>query len=361
MKMKQDIKGAGVIAVALAGTGLTQMAEAAMVTLNGQPMATSVAPIQRNGRTLVPMRDIFQALGANVSWNSLTQGITATRGGTNIGLQLGNRAATVNGQRVYLEQSPILYNGSTMVPMRFVAEALGAQVNWNPRAEIAAITTQDGRVARYNGGGQGYGGHAVAGARTISVPAGAVVRVRLDNQLSSATARTGDRFTATVLSNSPGDSEFPAGSKLVGVVSDAEQKNGKNPGVLDLDFQSVVMPGGARYPLRGSLTSLDNNNVDRSNPGRIMAKSSGSSKDKLKVIGIGAGAGFLLGKVLKTNSTLTTALGALGGYLYGKKNSDKAREAVLPAGTELAVRLDRNVSYADATGYYDQRSRYFKM
>ncbi|MBV9866084.1 MAG: copper amine oxidase N-terminal domain-containing protein [Abitibacteriaceae bacterium] len=357
MKAKQNIKKVGIVALAVAGTGLTSVAQAAQVSLNGQPLPTSVSPIMRSGRTLVPMRDIFQALGANVSWNGLTQGITATRGGTNISLQIGNRNAVVNGQRVALEQPAVVYHGSTMVPLRFVSEAMGAQVNWNPVSEIAAIST-DGRVAQVPGGQQ------VAGARQISVPAGAVVRVTLDNSLSSATARTGDRFTATVDSQNPGDSEFPPGSKLVGVVSEVQPKNGNQPGVLDLDFRSVELPGGQRVPLRGSLISLDNNSVDTSTRGRIMAKqgASNNNKDRLKVIGIGAGAGFLLGKLLKQNSTLAAVLGAAGGYLYDrKKNKNDVREAELPAGTPLGVRLDRNITYADASNYYNQRSAYFKM
>lgn len=361
MKAKQNIKKVGIVALAVAGTGLSSVAQAAQVSLNGQPLPTSVSPIMRNGRTLVPMRDIFQALGANVSWNGLTQGITATRGGTNVSLQIGNRNAVVNGQQVALEQPAIVYHGSTMVPLRFVSEAMGAQVNWNPNSEIAAIST-DGRVAQLPGIQQG--GQQVAGARQISVPAGAVVRVTLDNGLSSATARNGDRFTATVDSQNPGDSEFPPGSKLVGVVSEVQSKNGNQPGVLDLDFQSVELPGGQRVPLRGSLISLDNNSVDSSTRGRIMAKqgASNNNKDRLKVIGIGAGAGFLLGKLLKQNSTLSAVLGAAGGYLYDKKkNKNDVREAEVPAGTQLGVRLDRNITYADASNYYNQRSAYFKM
>lgn len=337
--------------LALASTGLTQIAPAAEVTLNGRPLATSVAPIQRSGRTLVPMRDIFQALGANVAWNGQTQSIAATRGATNIGLQIGNRAATVNGRQVYLDQPAALYHGATMVPMRFVAEALGAQVGWNSATEVAAITTGTGS------------GQAVAGLRQINVPEGAVVKVKLDGQLSSATARRGDRFTSTVVSANPGDSEFPAGSKIEGVVSDVQNQNGDTPGMLDLAFQSVILPGGTRYPLDGLLTSLDSKSVDASNPGRIMGKAGSGKDNKLVVIGIGAGVGFVLGKLIKQNTTLTTLLGAVAGYVIDKKKGDqnKPTEAVLPANMELGVRLNRAMTYADVSGYYNQRSTYYKM
>lgn len=356
MQAKQSMKRMGVVTLALAGTGFTSLAQAAQVSLNGQPLATSVSPVTRDGRTLVPMRDIFQALGASVQWNALTQGIVANKGNTNISLQIGNRSAVVNGQKVMLEQPAILYNGNTMVPLRFVSEAMGAKVGWNNATEIASIYT-DGNLP------QGAGGQQVAGAREISVPTGAVVKVTMDTDLSSATARRGDPFSATVVSQNAGDSEFPVGSKLEGVISDAQSKNGDNPGVLDLDFRAVTLPGGSHYPLRGSLISLDNQSVDTSNPGRITAKAgSSNSKDKLKVIGIGAGAGFLLGKLLKKNSILTAVLGAAGGYLYdSKKGGNKTKEAEVTAGTQLAVRLDGPVSYADASNYYDQRAHYVKV
>ncbi len=352
MRLKQAVRMTAVLAVALGGTGLTQLAKAATVTVDGQQLATSVAPIQRNGRTLVPMRDIFQALGASVAWNNQTQGITATRGGTpaaNVGLQIGSRFATVNGRGVTLDQPAVLYRGNTMVPMRFVAEALGAQVNWNGATEVAAITT---------------GNHvAVAGLRQISVPQGAVVKVTLDSALSSATARRGDRFTSTVVSQNPGDSEFPAGSKIEGVVSDATSQDGNAPGMLDLSFQSVVLPGGSRYPLDGSLIALDSANVDTSTPGRIMGKTGSGKDNKLVVIGIGAGVGFVLGKLIKQNTTLTTLLGAVAGYVIDKKKGDKnsPTEAMIPTNLQLGVRLNRSMTYADAGGYYNQRSTFYKM
>src|SRR5688500_18640410 len=115
--IRQIVSGTALMTLTLTGNGLIQRAEAAMVTLNGQPLQTSVAPIQRNGRTLVPMRDIFQALGASVNWNGSTQSIAAKRGDTNVGLQMGRRAASINGRAVSLDQAPILYRGSTMVPL----------------------------------------------------------------------------------------------------------------------------------------------------------------------------------------------------------------------------------------------------
>jgi len=356
MKKPHISRITGLTALALAGTGLLATAQAATtVQVNGQALRTSVPPVQMNGRTLVPMRDIFQALGATVQWHQANQDITATRGGTNIWLQLGNRVAMVNGQRRTLDQAPLIYRGSTLVPLRFVSEALGANVNWNNQLQMVSIDT---------GGYTGSSGQQVAGARYITVPAGAVVPVTLDQDLSSANANRGDVFTATVKSATAGDSEFPPGTKLQGVVSDVVRKDNDRAGALDLSFNQVVLPDGSRYDVRGSLTAMDNDSVTHPAPGRIMAKPKTGKNDNTKDILIGAGAGFLIGKVLlKQNSILSAALGALGGYIYGKRNDNdtKVADVSVGRGTELGVRLDTAVSYVDNFGYANQRSPYLSL
>jgi len=349
----QAWKATGVATIALAGTGLQEVANAAIqMHLNGQPLATSVAPVKMRGRTVVPMRDIFEALGANVQWNAFTQGITARKAGKTVNLQINRREASVNGRRVYLDQPPILYRGSTMVPLRFVSESMGANVQWHDAMQLVSIQTGT-NVA-------GGAGQSVAGFRTISVPEGVVVPVKLDTAISSATAQVGQTFMATVVSQKLGDSEFPVNSKVEGLITEVRPKEGDNPGVLDLDFRAVILPDGTRYPLRGQLISLDNENVNTSQ-GRITAKtSSKSGGDKLKVIGIGAGIGFIAGKVLKKSTTITTILGGLAGGVLANKNDKKASEAVLAADTRLGVRLNGPVTYRDTTDYGTYRRTFLR-
>ncbi|HVF09846.1 MAG TPA: copper amine oxidase N-terminal domain-containing protein [Abditibacteriaceae bacterium] len=353
MNYKKSFKAAGVAALALGTVAWSEAAQASYVTLNGQPLATSVAPITRSGRTLVPMRDIFEALGATVQWNSLTQGIVATRGTTAINMQIGNRVARVNSQQVRLDHSPMLYRGSTMVPLRFVSEALGARVNWNNARQIAAITTA---------GSTASAGTAVSGVRSITVPAGAVVPVTLDSTLSSASAKVRDTFLTTVVSTNPGDSEFPSGTKIEGVVTEVRRKTATSPGLLDVDFRAIVLPTGERYPLRGRLSALDDDSVTQESEGRIVAKSSTKNKDRVKLIGIGAGAGFLIGKVLlKQNGILSAVLGAAGGYLYSQsKSKNRLAEVNIAPGTKLGVQVDRPMTYTDASGYAQQRAPYIR-
>jgi len=362
----------GLATVVLTTSGLAGMAGAASVELNGQPLATSARPITMNGRTLVPMRDIFEALGAQVNYNAVTRGISATRATTRIDLQIGNREAAVNSQPQMLDQAPMVRDGVTFVPLRFVSTALGARVAYNPSTALVSVSTgtNTGSVAyngtdsvAYNGTGSaaynGTGGSQVAGVRTISIPAGVVVPVTLDQELSSATSRVGETFTATVKSQQSGDSEFPVGSRIEGVITEVQAKNGDQPGVLDLEFRAVTLPDGSRYPLRAELIPLDSKTVDSTRAGRITARTQSSSgKDRAKIIGIGAAGGFILGKVLKKDGLLPAILGAVGGLIYSQKQAKDSSDANLAAGTELGVRLNSAVAYNDTMGYSTERTRY---
>ena len=351
--MKTNKKQIAALA-ALAVAGATTLAEAASIQLNGQPLQTSVSPIMYRGRTLVPMRDIFEALGAEVQWDPYTRSITATRAATTVKMQMGRTTAWLNGHQMPLDQAPMMVNNRTMVPLRFVSEALGANVSWNNQMQLVSINTGGTPVA----GNNGTGGTAVAGVRTISVPAGVVVPITLDQEVSSATARVGDPITASIKSQRLGDSEFPGGSKIEGVVTEAKPRTGAEPGVLDLQFRSVLLPDGSRVPINGQLIALDSDSVVNGN-GRIVAPASKGGGNKLKVIGIGAGAGYLIGKVLlKKDGILSAVLGAAGGYLYdASKNKGGTADARLAAGTALGVRLNNGVSYRDTTGYATNREQ----
>lgn len=136
----------GGLCAALPFTGGTRAASAQSVVINGQALRTGVAPIQRNGRTLVAMRPIFEGLGATVMWNAATKVITAKTDTTTILMKIGSTGAIVDGHAAVLDQAPVLYRGSTMVPLRFVSEALGAQVNYDARSRRIGIST-DGAAA----------------------------------------------------------------------------------------------------------------------------------------------------------------------------------------------------------------------
>ena len=366
MKNTKHILIAGAL-LATAGLSGTANADIA-VQLDGQPLATSTAPVQMNGRTLVPLRDIFEALGATVNWNAAAQTIQATRGATQIGLAINNRTASVNGQPVTLDQAATLVNGRTFVPLRFVAEATGAQVDWSGPTQTVFIRTLQtptnptipvgttNTLPDYNTPNQGT---QVANYRQISIPSGVVIPVTLDQALNSATTRVGSTFTASIKSVRLGDSEFPAGTKIEGRVTEARPSANNQPGVLDMEWTSAILPDGTRVPLYGQLTSLDTENV--TNQGGRLVASGAKKDDRLKVIGIGAGAGYVLGRVLDTNSTVSTILGAAGGYLFSRSRDKKAEEARLAQNTTLGVELTQSARYTDTTDYARSRDPYLRQ
>lgn len=110
------------------------------VLVNGKPVTFDVPPTLANGRTLVPLRAIFEAMEASVTWDDATQSVTGTRGDTTVVLTIGSTVAKVNGQEVTLDVPAVLRSGRTFVPARFVAEALGAKVDWDQVTNTVIIT-----------------------------------------------------------------------------------------------------------------------------------------------------------------------------------------------------------------------------
>lgn len=98
-------------------------------------------PVESDGRILVPMRGVFEALGAEVKYDVGTQTIHAVRGATTISLRPGDETAQVNGETRRLETPAQVVNGSAVVPLRFVSEALGANVKWNPETFVVTVST----------------------------------------------------------------------------------------------------------------------------------------------------------------------------------------------------------------------------
>lgn len=109
------------------------------VFVSGKAVTFDQEPVIISGRTLVPLRAIFEALGAKVEWHNATRTVTATRGSDQILLQVGNKTATVNNKAVTLDVEPIIISGRTLVPARFIAESFGMVVNWDEKTRTISI------------------------------------------------------------------------------------------------------------------------------------------------------------------------------------------------------------------------------
>jgi len=109
-------------------------------TINGEPQnPLEAAPFIMAGRTMVPIRFISEALGAKVEWDSVTKGITITFKDKIIAMQVGSTSAMVNGRNVTLDAPPTIRLGRTFVPLRFISEALGAIVTWDEGTRTVTI------------------------------------------------------------------------------------------------------------------------------------------------------------------------------------------------------------------------------
>lgn len=114
------------------------------VSLNGQILQFDVPPQIVSGRTMVPLRAIFEALGATVGWDEQTRTITGQRGARTVVLQINNQLAWVDGGAVTLDAPAIIWAGRTLVPTRFIAESLGAEVGWNQQTRTVSVETAGG-------------------------------------------------------------------------------------------------------------------------------------------------------------------------------------------------------------------------
>lgn len=110
------------------------------LVVNGAVVRADVPPVIVDGRTLVPIRVVSESLGAQVSWEATTRVATIVSGASQIVLKVGEVRATVDGAPVTLDSPARIINGRTMVPIRFVGEALGATVAWDATKRQVSVT-----------------------------------------------------------------------------------------------------------------------------------------------------------------------------------------------------------------------------
>ena len=132
-------------------SGMVTFADQPPITvfLNGTQLVFDVQPTLENGRTLVPMRAIFEALGAEVSWDNETFTAVAVKDNTIIAMTVDDNILFKNGEVTVLDVPARLVDGRTLVPVRAVSEGLGADVQWDNENWIVNITTKKEKTYPY--------------------------------------------------------------------------------------------------------------------------------------------------------------------------------------------------------------------
>ncbi|HYY96135.1 MAG TPA: hypothetical protein VE713_16640 [Pyrinomonadaceae bacterium] len=182
--------------------------------------------------------------------------------------------------------------------------------------------------------------------RYYTVPANNVIRVRMDTELNSRTARIGDRFSASVTEpvygGESGVTVVPVGSKVWGRVTSVRPAGRRTPGNIAVSFYQVQTPNGVRHVINGSLTSLQTDQVNADNEGTVKGRS--NQKRDAVFIGGGAATGALIGAI--AGGGKGAAIGAIlgGGLGTGARVYEKEQEADVKSGTEFGVILNRAVS-----------------
>ncbi len=180
---KRTQYGAASVVLFFGAIAGAQAAPAITVTVNGTPVVfAGTPPSEVKGAVLVPLRGVFQALNATVNYNSATKVINAQKGSATVVLPLGATTATVNGQPQALSQPAQTVGGTTLVPLRFVAQALGAYVQWHAATSTVEIKTAEPHLATLPAPpGHGTVEGQVTGVYTDTVPQTLTVRVNGQN------------------------------------------------------------------------------------------------------------------------------------------------------------------------------------
>jgi len=110
------------------------------ITLDGLGLDLDQPPIIDKGRTLIPIRAVAESIGANVEWDPVARTTRLSRANTIIVLTIGSNTAYVNGKEVILDAAPVIVNGRTLLPLRFVAEAFSQNVEWDSGQRIVRIS-----------------------------------------------------------------------------------------------------------------------------------------------------------------------------------------------------------------------------
>ncbi|MCP3794866.1 stalk domain-containing protein [Paenibacillus sp. CH40] len=112
------------------------------VIINGVTQQYTQSPVVSQNTTLVPLRGVFESLGAKVDWDSKAKKVTASKNEDTLALNVGSKLAYKNSNPVQLDAATQIQKGQVLVPLRFVSQSLGAKVNWDQSTRTITISNQ---------------------------------------------------------------------------------------------------------------------------------------------------------------------------------------------------------------------------
>ncbi|MGS5022030.1 stalk domain-containing protein [Paenibacillus sp. JJ1683] len=112
------------------------------VIINGVTQQYTQSPIVSQNTTLVPLRGVFESLGAQVEWDSKAKKVIASKNDDTLTLNIGSKLAYKNSKPVQLDAATQIQKGQVLVPLRFVSQSLGAKVNWDQTTRTVTISNQ---------------------------------------------------------------------------------------------------------------------------------------------------------------------------------------------------------------------------
>ncbi len=178
-----------------------------------------------------------------------------------------------------------------------------------------------------------------------NVNSGQVIRVRMNQTITSETARVGDQFTTTVVDPvyAGGVEVIPAGSSITGRVINVTRASRKSKeGTIGVHFVSLRIPTGIARAINGDLTDVSTENVSADNEGEVSGRS--AVKRNVVFIGGGAATGALIGAIAGGGKGAGIGAGIGAGLGVAGALFSKGHEAVVKSGTEFGVVLNQNLS-----------------
>lgn len=180
----------------------------------------------------------------------------------------------------------------------------------------------------------------------VTIPADTLFRLRLNNGLSSKSARVGDRITATVTAPVVVDGRVavPEGTTVAGKVTSVQPAARRKNGTIGVGFTHLDLPNGTSRSIIGSLASLSDDGKERQADAEGRVSGSSTTKRNVIFIGGGAGAGAVIGAIAGggkgagIGAAIGAGLGTAGVLL------SKGHEAEVASGTEIGMRLDQSVT-----------------